>query len=188
MAAALVAVVVVLAIFAIVKIAGGDPDPNPPPNGNGQSPGPGEDDETGRGDDEREETVEDDLAGIIQRRVGPFRLVEVERAPEFAEAGAAGALTAGYSGPNGGVFHIVAAFGSPQDANQFLVGMTQYLVEEKGNEFVDNGEVILNDEQVGEWALLRGETQIMLWTDGVLFAVAEGAAPNAVDFYSEVPY
>lgn len=200
-AAALVAVVVVLAIFAIVKI-GGEPEVETG-NGGGEvetgnggdggggtgNGGDGGGGETGNGGGTgRGGTVEDDLGAYIQRQVGPFRLAEVEPAREFAtKAGAAGALAAGYTGPNRGVFHMLAAFESPREANRVLVVLAEDLLED-GYEFVNNGQVTVNDEQVGEWGLFKGETQVMLWTNGVLFAIAEGADTNAEDFYSNVPY
>lgn len=212
--AAILAVVAIIGIFAVIKVAGG-PDEAEPAVAEGtaaEEPTEANLEEVAEEDttdqEAPEETVveeeqpppaeepvreepsaEEQLSTLIQQRVGPYRLAQVESGQEFAvNSGATGAIFAGYSTPGGGgLFHILAAFPSPNEANRVLKQAAKSSVR-GGARVVDVGPVKIDNQRTGTWVLLQGKTQTILWTNGPLFAVADGAHPHPIKFFSNVSY
>ena len=212
--AGILAVVVIIGIFAVIKVAGG-PDETAPVSAEGEEveePTEAEVEEVAEEDTteeaapeeevveeqappppeepvREEPSAEEELAGLVQQRVGPYRLAQVESGQEFAvNSGGVGAIFAGYTTPGGGaLFHILAAYPSPNKANQILKAAAKGAVR-GGARLVEVGPVNIDGRRTGTWVLLQGKTQSILWTNGVLFAVADGAHPHPIKFFSNVSY
>ena len=212
--AAILAVVVIIGIVAVVKVAGG-PDEAEPAVAEGaetvEEPTEAEVEEVAEEDTTEEEAPveevveeeeppaeepvreepppEEQLASLVQQRVGAYRLAAVESGQEFAvNSGATGAIFAGYTTPGGGaLFHILAAYPSPNQANRVLKQAAKGSVR-GGARLVEVGPVRIDNQRTGTWVLLQGETQTVMWTNGSLFAVADGAHPHPIKFFTNVSY
>lgn len=148
-----------------------DPDPEPDPN-----PDPPPD-------------VSEALLELIATNVGPFTLDQVSEFPQGIEAGASAAYQMHYVGPSN-VFHILAAYSSPQGAGDQTMGFANRLVENAGYQVLDEGTVDIQGETVGVFVYLSdGESHTIAWSNGILQAIANAGSQSAVfDFWNQLTY
>lgn len=129
------------------------------------------------------------LESIIPQQVGDFELQQIDTIPEATEAGATDARQMLYASPDGiEASHQVAVYSSPDQAEQPLQGFRDELTS-AGYEVVTEEPV--TDEQgarLGTVVALMGETEVILWTNGGVFALVETPEGYAADFYNNLPY
>ena len=132
------------------------------------------------------------LADLVEEQAGPFTLdpQSIEELPDFISAGATDALGMGYVHEDGTELgHLLTAWASPEDANAAYQEIRDGLVSEEGYQLV--GEEPVQDQegnQVGTVAQLKGEDEIVIWTNGSLLSWAEAPEGYPVEFYNNVPY
>jgi hypothetical protein len=161
-------------------VAGSDPQPV---RGGGGGGGGG-----GRGDSPSEGSLKD----RIQEEVGPFTLEDVAENPELVETGATEAYKVKYtSSSNGDVLHLVSAYSSEDDPAAIQAGLPAKYEEEgftrAGQQDVTNE----SGEQVGSLTAMVNEskgTEIIIWNNRNVWALAFGGTGSARAFYREIPY
>lgn len=130
------------------------------------------------------------LRSRIQTEVGDFTLKQdsVKKDKLTLSHGADEALAMRYVAPDGTeLLHYLAAFPSPERANQVLQGDVK-AKEADGYKKVDSGGVVGQDGQkIGAWVFLQKENVlIVVWTNDELEAYVAGFERDAYELYTEL--
>jgi hypothetical protein len=137
------------------------------------------------------------LKSFIQEEVGDFQLQEVAEWPEAVDAGASEAYSMLYAGSDGAsVIHSLAAFSSPEAAEEVRAGVVQSLVD-GGMDVLEETPREADGQQVGKVTLLQGESEsgpvaMVVWTNGQVYAASSAPIVDgdsaAIAFFQNSPY
>ncbi len=120
------------------------------------------------------------LKDHVERAVGRFSLMNVERTPMLVRASAVEALEMKYRAVNGAeVTFTLAAFDSPESSQMFWSALIATLAKNQAKE-IRRSRVAARDggTPLGSIVVMQGLKEIVLWTNEHLFGMVEG--PNDV--------